>query len=74
MKMTNNLTHIATEVEFEAAMSEEELACVFERLGIPGFPAELDIAERTEDHVQMMSLESLLAFAKANGAGRLPTT
>ncbi|WP_139651190.1 hypothetical protein [Raoultibacter phocaeensis] len=69
MKMTTNLTHIATEVEFEPALNEDELKAAFERHGIPGFPAELDIAERTEDHVQMMALESLLEFAKANGVG-----
>ncbi len=65
----NNLTHIATEVNFEPAMSEEELKAVFAAHGVPGFPAELDIPERTEDHVQMMSLDALLDFAKANGVG-----
>ena len=69
MKITSNLTHIATDVEFEAAKSEEELQAAFAEAGVPGFPAELDIAERTEDHVQMMSLESMLEFAKAAGAG-----
>lgn len=69
MKMTTNLTHIATEVEFEPALSADELAAKFEQQGVPGFPALLDIAERTEDHVQMMALDSLLEFAKANGAG-----
>ena len=69
MKVTTNLTHIATAVEFEAALSEDELKAVFAERGIAGFPAELDIAERTEDHVQMMSIEALLGFAKANGVG-----
>lgn len=69
MKITTNLTHIATEVQFEAAMSEEELKDVFAQHKLPGFPAELDIPERTEDHVQMMSLDTLLEFAKANGVG-----
>ena len=69
MKITSNLTHIATEVEFEAAKNEDELRAVFDAQGLPGFPAELDIAERTEDHVQMLSLDSLLRFAQAAGAG-----
>lgn len=69
MKITTNLTHIVTETKFEAAMSEEELKAVFAEHGLPGFPAELDIPERTEDHVQMMSLAGLLDFAKASGAG-----
>ena len=69
MKITSNLTHIATKVEFEAAKSEEELKAVFAEAGVQGFPAELDIAERTEDHVQMVALDALLGFAKANGVG-----
>ncbi|WP_281653936.1 hypothetical protein [Eggerthella sinensis] len=69
MKITSNLTHIATEVEFEAAKNEDELQAAFAAQGLPGFPAELDIAERTEDHVQMMSLDAMLQFAKAAGAG-----
>ncbi|WP_270245680.1 hypothetical protein [Eggerthella lenta] len=60
MKITSNLTHVATEIEFEAPLNEEELLAVFEKSGVQGFPAELDIAERTEDHV-------LLGFAKASG-------
>ncbi|MEG0791564.1 MAG: hypothetical protein RSG23_08040 [Gordonibacter sp.] len=67
MKITKNLTHIATEVDFEAALTEDELKSVFAEEGFQGFPAELDIAERTEDHVQMISLKSLLQFAKASG-------
>ena len=67
MKITSNLTHVATEIEFEAPLNEEELLAVFEKSGVQGFPAELDIAERTEEHVQMLSLEDLLGFAKANG-------
>ena len=54
MKITSNLTHVATEIEFEAPLNEEELLAVFEKSGVQGFPAELDIAERTEDHVQML--------------------
>ena len=69
MKVTTNLTHIKTAVEFEAALSEDELKAVVAREGLAGFPAELDIAERTEDHVQMMALDGLLGFAKANGVG-----
>lgn len=67
MKITKNLTHIATAVEFEAAKSEEQLQEVFAQKELLGFAAELDIAERTEDHVQMMSLDGLLEFAKASG-------
>ena len=69
MKITSNLTHIATEVEFEAAKNADELQAAFAAQGLPGFPAELDIAERTEEHVQMLSLDSLLRFAQAAGAG-----
>lgn len=68
-KITSNLTHIATETHFEAALSEEELKAAFAKHGLPGFPAKLDIPERTEDHVQMMALDGLLEFAKANDAG-----
>ena len=50
MKMTKNLTHIASSVEFEPAMTEEQLEAVFAQNGVAGFPAELDIAERTEEH------------------------
>lgn len=67
MKITKNLTHIATEMKFESAKTEDELQAVFVEQGVQGFPAELDIIERTEDHVQMMSLDVLLAFAKASG-------
>ena len=37
-------THVATEIEFEAPLNEEELLAVFEKSGVQGFPAELDIA------------------------------
>ena len=67
MKITSNLTHIATEVAFEAAKNADELRAEIEQHGLEGFAAELDIAERTEDHVQMMSLDTLLRFAKASG-------
>ena len=67
MKITSTLTHIATEVTFEPALHEHELQAAFTKQGLQGFPAELDIAERTENHVQMMSLESLLQFAQASG-------
>ena len=66
-KITKNLTHIATTVEFEPAVTEEALKAKFEEFGVKGFEAELDIAERTEDHVQMVSLDALLGFAKASG-------
>ncbi|MCB7039149.1 hypothetical protein [Eggerthella sinensis] len=67
MKITTNLTHIATTIDFEAAKNEEELQAAFAAQGIQGFEAELDIMERTEEHVQMVSLEKLLQFAKASG-------
>lgn len=67
MKITNNLTHIVTEVKLDPAVNEEELKAILDEHGVKGFPAELDIAERTEDHVQMIKLADLLEFAKANG-------
>ncbi len=67
MKITKNLTHIATEMNFEAAMTEDQLKTVLAEAGLAGFPAELDIAERTEEHVQIMALADLLGFAKASG-------
>lgn len=71
MKITNTLTHIDTAMEFEPAKTEGELQAMFALQGMQGFPAELDIAERTEDHVQMMELESLLRFAQASGINAL---
>lgn len=67
MKITKNLTHVVGSVDFEAALNEEKLAKAFEEKDVQGFPAELDIAERTEDHVQIIALEDLLGFAKASG-------
>ena len=67
MKVTNRLTHIATKVNFETAMTEDQLKAVFESKELAGFPAMLDIKERTEEHVQMLSLDDLLSFAKASG-------
>ena len=66
MKMTKNLTHIASKVEFEPAMSEEQLEAVFAQNGVAGFPAELDIAERTGSMLQMVSLEGS-SPSKASG-------
>lgn len=67
MKITTNLTHIATSVEFESAKNEEELKAAFAQHDLQGFAAELDIMERTEEHVQMVSLDSFLEFAKVSG-------
>lgn len=67
MKITTNLTHIATELDLEPAIPEEELRTRFTEQGLQGFRAELDIAERTEDHVQLVELAALLGFAKASG-------
>ena len=68
MKITENLTHIAAPLEFETAKTADQLEEAFAEKGLRGFRAELDIAERTEDHVQMMALETLLEFAKTSGA------
>ena len=54
MKVTNRLTHIATKVNFETAKTEDQLKAAFEAKGIAGFPAMLDIKERTEEHVQFI--------------------
>lgn len=67
MKVTKNLTVIASPVKFEHAMVEEKLMGILGEHGLKGFPAELDIAERTEDHVQFLSLEAFLGFAKESG-------
>lgn len=67
MKITKNLVHIATDVVLENALNEEELAKKFEAAGLAGFAAELDIAERTEEHVQMVALDELLGLAKGLG-------
>ena len=67
MKVTNRLTHIATKVNFEAAMTEDQLKAAFESKDLAGFPAMLDIKERTEEHVQMLSLDDLLSFTKVSG-------
>ena len=72
MKVTNRLTHIATKVDFETAKTEDQLKAAFEAKDIAGFPAMLDIKERTEEHVQFISLDDLLAFAKASGVAYFP--
>ena len=64
-KMTKNLTHRLVG-GVRPAMTEAAGA-VFAQNDVAGFPAELDIAERTEEHVQMVSLEKFIAFAKASG-------
>lgn len=71
VKITENLTHIVTKKEYEPALSEDELKEAFTAHDLRGFPAELDIAERTEEHVQMMKLDELLEFAKTSGANAL---
>lgn len=68
MKMTKSLTHILTDMVFEPAMDEDALLSALAAKGLEGFPAELDIAERTEDHVQMMQLDTLARFARSAGA------
>ena len=68
MKVTNRLTHIATKVNFEAAMTEDQLKAAFESKGLAGFPAMLDIKERTEEHVQMLSLGDVTYFPHADDA------
>lgn len=71
MKITKNLTHVVTDVEFEPAMHAKDLQERFKSFGLEGFQAELDISERTEDHVQMLSLDELLGFAKVSGLAAL---
>lgn len=66
MKITKTLVHIKTDMTFEPAIPENELTAAIEARGMKGFPAELDITERTENHVQMMKLDDLLEFAKAS--------
>ncbi|HIY84555.1 MAG TPA: hypothetical protein H9823_12060 [Candidatus Rubneribacter avistercoris] len=68
MKITKNLTYVADPVRLEAAQTADQLKAVFATKQMKGFPAELDIAERTEDHVQMVALDDLLEFAKESGA------
>ncbi|HIW75359.1 MULTISPECIES: hypothetical protein [Gordonibacter] len=68
MKITDKLTHVVTDIELEPAKTEDELKAAFAERELQGFPALLDIAERTEDHVQMLSLDSLLEFAQVSGA------
>ncbi len=67
MKITNRLTHVREEQTYEPAQSEAQLVSTFEAAGVQGFQAELDIMERTENHVQMMELDSFLGFVKASG-------
>ena len=67
MKITKNLTHVVSSVDFQTALNEKELANILGEKGMQGFPAELDIAERTEEHVQIVALEDFLGFAKASG-------
>lgn len=67
MKMTKNLSQIASDAELEGALTASQLADKFRVAGLVGFAAELDIAERTEEHVQMLSLDELLGFAKGLG-------
>lgn len=68
MKVSKHMTYVVAPVEFEKAMTAEELKAAFEAAGVAGFAAELDTAERTEDHIQMVALADLLGFAKASGA------
>ena len=71
MKVTRSLTHLANDVQLQEAMNEEQLSEVFAEKGLLGFKAELDIMERTEDHIQMVELNTLLDFAKASGVTAL---
>lgn len=71
MKITKNLIHIAAEMELEAAMTQESLIAKFSEFQLKGFPAELDIAGRTEDHVQITRLDDLLGFAAVSEVSAL---
>ena len=71
MNITKNLAHVDGDVELEAAMTEEELRAKFSEFQLRGFPAQLDIAERTEDHVRITKLDDLLGFAAVSEASAL---
>ncbi len=71
MQMTKALTHVLAPVELELAITAEELSDILAKNGVQGFRAMLDIAERTEDHVQMLELSTLIDFAKASGVTAL---
>ena len=43
MKMTKNLTHIASSVEFEPAMTEEQLEAVFAQNDVAGFEISVEV-------------------------------
>ena len=68
MKATTYMTKIATPIEFEKALTAEELQAKFAEYGVAGFAAELDVVERAENPVRMVALDELLGFAKASGA------
>ena len=68
MKATTYMTKIATPIEFEKALTAEELQAKFAEYGVVGFAAELDVVERAENPVRMVALDELLGFAKASGA------
>lgn len=74
MKMTKNLTHIASSVEFEPAMTEEQLEAVFAQNDVAGFPAELDIAERTESMCRWCRWRSSSPLQGVRGSPPSPTT
>ena len=60
MKMTKNLTHIASSVEFEPAMTEEQLEAVFAQLPITKINwYETDIC--TQEAIARLSQEALTA-------------
>ena len=44
MKVTNRLTHVARNITFEAAKTEDQLKAAFAEKGLAGFPALLDIS------------------------------
>ena len=49
MKITSNLTHVATEIEFEAPLNEEELLAVFQKSGVQGLSL-IHISEPTRPY------------------------
>lgn len=69
MKVTKNLTHVVTPINLEAAITEEALKAKIAEAGLTGYAAELDTADRNEDHIQMLALDELLGYAKDAGAG-----
>ncbi len=55
-------------------MTEEQLEAVFAQNDVAGFPQSSTSPSAPRTHVQMVSLEQFIAFAKASGPPPSPTT